>query len=155
VPLLERYSKARNLNSRLRVVRQFDAARYDVVFVVDTPQLLATHPEVEDRMIMECHTPYAENRTYLREWQSRLQTLVVPSNGFLRVVESECPGLRGKIKVVRNFVPPLPPLEHSVTLPAWRQPLFLYFARIDELKNFAEFADGIVTARHFLRKEPL
>jgi glycosyltransferase involved in cell wall biosynthesis len=155
VALIRRYSKARKLSERLRVVRTFDPSRYDVVYVVDTPQLLADHPSVEDKVVMECHTPYAENRTYLRDWQSRLKTLIVPSNGFVRVVESECPGLRGKIKVVRNFVPHLPPMDRPVSLPAWRAPLFLYFARIDELKNFAEFVEGVSAVRRHLRKEPL
>jgi glycosyltransferase involved in cell wall biosynthesis len=125
------------------------------VFVVDTPQLLADYPSVEDKMLMECHTPYPENRTYLSEWQTRLRTLIVPSSGFLRVIESECPSLQGKIKVVRNFVPHLPPIERPLSLPAWRGPLFLYFARIDELKNFTEFVEGISSARQYLRKEPL
>src|ERR1035438_10108863 len=127
VPLIERYIKARNLGDRLRVVRKFDSSSYEVVFVVDTPQLLADHPAVESNMIMECHTPYAENRTYLRAWQNRVKTLIVPSSGFLRVIEAECPGLRGKIKVLRNFVPHLPAMDRPLSLPAWRPPLFLYF----------------------------
>jgi len=154
VALIQRYSKSRNLSDRLRVVRTFDASRYDVVFVVDTPQLLADYPAAEEKMIMECHTPYAENRTYLKEWEHRLKTLIVPSSGFLPVVETECPGLRGKIQVVRNFVPHLPPIDRPLSLPAWRAPLFLYFARIDELKNFTEFVEGISYAGQYLR-EPL
>jgi glycosyltransferase involved in cell wall biosynthesis len=157
VALIDRYSKARNLSDRLRVVRKFDSSRYDVVFVVDTPQLLADHPSVEEKMIMECHTPYAENRTYLRDWQNRLKTLIVPSSGFLPVVEGECPALRGKITVVRNFVPRLPPMDRPLSLPAWRAPLFLYFSRIDELKNFVEFVEGISSARQYCARgrEPL
>src|SRR6185369_5189040 len=88
-------------------------------------------------------------------WQERLKILIVPSSGFLPVVESECPGLRGKIKVVRNFVPELPALERELALPEWRGPLFLYFARIDELKNFAEFVEGISASRRYLQREPL
>ena len=155
VVLIERYSQARNLSDRLSVVRKFDPSRYQVVFAVDTPQLPADCPAVIDKMIMECHTPYAENRTYLREWQDRLKTLIVPSRGFVDVVEAECPGLRGKIKVVRNFVPHLPPMDRPLSLPAWRAPLFLYFSRIDELKNFVEFVEGISSARRYLRQEPL
>jgi glycosyltransferase involved in cell wall biosynthesis len=153
--LIERYSKARNLSDRLRVVRQFDPARYEVVFVVDTPQLLADYPAVAEKMLMECHTPYAENRTYLKAWEHRLKSLIVPSSGFLPVVEGECPGLRGKIQVIRNFVPQLPPMERSLALPSWCGPVFLYFARLDELKNFSEFVEGLAAARQYLRAEPL
>lgn len=153
--LIERYTKARKLSDRLRVVRTFDSSRYDVIYVVDTPQLLADVPSIEDKVVMECHTPYPENRTYLKEWQNRLKTLIVPSIGFLRVIEDEWPGLRGKIRVVRNFVPRLPPMDRLLSLPAWRGPLFLYFSRIDELKNFKEFVEGISSARPYLQKEPL
>jgi glycosyltransferase involved in cell wall biosynthesis len=106
-------------------------------------------------MVMECHTPYAENRTWLREWHSRIQILLVPSSGFQRVIEDECPGLRGKVRVVRNFVPQLPPIDCSISLPEWRASLFLYFSRVDEFKNFAEFVEGLAFARPHLRQEPL
>jgi glycosyltransferase involved in cell wall biosynthesis len=155
LPLIERYIKARKLSDRLRVTREFEPSRYDVIFVVDSPQLLADHPSVEKRMIMECHTPYEKARTYLAEWQNRIKTLVVPSSGFGRVLEREYPGLRRKIKVVRNFVPRLPALDRPLSLPAWRAPLFLYFARFDELKNFSEFVAGISSARLYSRNEPL
>jgi glycosyltransferase involved in cell wall biosynthesis len=153
--LIERYSRARKLSDRLKVIRTFDSSRYDLIYVVDTPQLLANHPSIENKLVMECHTPYAENRTYLKEWQTRVKTLIVPSSGFLRVIEDEWPGLRGKVKVVRNFVPHLPPMDRPLSLPSWRGPLFLYFSRIDELKNFAEFVEGLSSARRYLQKEPL
>lgn len=153
--LIERYSKMRHLSDRLRVVRKFDSSRYEVIFVVDTPQLLSDYPEVEGKMMMECHTPYPENRTYLQAWENRLKTLIVPSRGFVSVVEAERPGLRGKIQVVRNFVPRLPAMEKALALPAWRAPIFLYFARIDELKNFVEFVEGLRASRQYLGKEPL
>jgi len=155
VALVERYSKARNMSDRLRVASTFDASRYDVVFTVDTPQLLADYPAVEEKVVMECHTPYAENRVYLQKLQSRLKILVVPSSGFQRVIEAECPGLRGKVQVVRNFVPHLPAVDLPGSLPAWRSPLFLYFARIDELKNVKEFVEGIAAVRQHLQQEPL
>lgn len=155
IALIERYSKSRKLSGRLKVAPKFDSSRYELIFVVDSPQLLADYPAAEKKMIMECHTPYPENRTYLKDWQSRLRTLVVPSSGFVKVVEEEYPGLRGKIRVIRNFVPHLPPLEQPFPLPAWRSPLFLYFARIDELKNYAEFVAGLSAARRHLSDEPL
>jgi glycosyltransferase involved in cell wall biosynthesis len=153
--LFTRYCKARNLHDRLKVIKTFDPARYDVVFVVDTPQFLADHPSIGDKVLMECHTPYAEHRTYLREWQTRLKSLIVPSSGFLRVIEDECPSLRGKINVVRNFVPHLPQPDRPLSLPAWRAPLFLYFSQINLHKNVTEFVEAVSYARQFLRKEPL
>ncbi|HLK61889.1 MAG TPA: glycosyltransferase family 4 protein [Bryobacteraceae bacterium] len=153
--LIERYAKARRLRDRLKIARTFDPSRYDSIFLVDSPQLLWEHPAVEQKMIMECHTPYAEARTYLAEWQNRLKILVVPSSGFVQVVEREYPGLRGKVKVVRNFIPRFPVLDRPLPLPSWQAPLFLYFARYDELKNFDEFVAGISSARQHSGVEPL
>jgi glycosyltransferase involved in cell wall biosynthesis len=157
VALFKRYGQARKLNDRLRVIQTFDPTRYDAVFVVDTPQFLTDHPSIRNKVLMECHTPYAENRTYLKEWQTRLKSLIVPSSGFLRVIEAECPSLRGKIKVVHNFVPHLPPPDRSLSLslPAWRGPLFLYFSQINAHKNVKEFVEAVSYARQYLRKEPL
>jgi glycosyltransferase involved in cell wall biosynthesis len=153
--LFTRYSKARNLDDRLRVIKTFDPARYDVVLVVDTPQFLTDYPAIQDKVLMECHTPYAEHRTYLREWQTRLKSLVVPSSGFLGVIESECPSLRGKVKVVSNFVPHLPEPDRALALPAWRGSLFLYFSQINLHKNVTEFIQAVSYARRHLRMEPL
>lgn len=155
VALVRRYSEAHQLSDRLKVVETFDPSPYNVVFVVDTPQLPADHPSVVDKMVMECHTPYPENRTWLQEWHARLKILLVPSSGFQRVIEDECPGLRGKVKVVRNFVPRMPRIDRSLSLPGWCATLFLYFSRVDEFKNFAEFVEGLAYARPDLRQEPL
>jgi glycosyltransferase involved in cell wall biosynthesis len=154
VALVRRYARARGLD-RLRVAEAFDPARYDAVYVVDTPQLPDDYPQVCDRMVMECHTPYPENRTYLQEWQSRLPVLLVPSAGFQQVIERERPGLRGKVRVVRNFVPQWPSIGADVSLPEWRGNLFLYFSRVDEVKNFAEFVEAMAMARPHLNPGPI
>ena len=155
VALVQRYARARELSDRLRVVERFDPSLYRAVFVVDTPQLPAGFPAVQSKMIMECHTPYPENRTYLQEWQSRLDILLVPSHAFLEVIEAECPGLRGKVRVIRNFVPQLPAIDSALSLPDWCATLFLYFSRVDEVKNFSEFVEGLALARPQLHREPL
>ena len=153
--LFQRYISARNLTGRLKVTKTFDPSRYDAVFAVDTPRVLAEHPSIQNKLFMECHTHYANHRAYLREWQHELKTLVVPFGEFLRVIEAEYPGLRGKIKVLRNFVPDLPPTDLHLQLPAWRSPLFLYFGRIDEYKNFVEFVAALSYARDHLPNQPL
>jgi glycosyltransferase involved in cell wall biosynthesis len=154
VALVRRYARARGLD-RLRVAEIFDPTRYETVYVVDTPQLPDDYPRVRDRMVMECHTPYAGNRTYLQEWQARVPVLLVPSAGFQQVIESECPGLRGKVRVVRNFVPQWPAIGADVSLPEWRASLFLYFSRVDEIKNFAEFVEALAMARPHLNPAPI
>ena len=155
VKLFERYTKARRLDDRVRVIRKFEPGRHEVIFVIDTPQFLTEHPEVQDKVLMECHTPYAQHRTYLKDWQNRLKTLIVPSPGFVRVIEGECPGLRGKIRVVGNFVPRLPPPAESLALPAWRFPVFLYFSQINLHKNATEFIEAIAYLRQQLKTDAL
>jgi glycosyltransferase involved in cell wall biosynthesis len=155
VALIERYSQARKLGDRLRVVKTLDPSRYAAMLVVDTPEILVDHPSIQDTAFMECHTAYAKHRTYLQEWQTRLKGLIVPSSGFQRVIEDECPGLRGRVKVVRNFVPRLPEIDGLPSLPAWRAPLFLYFGRIDGHKNLGEFIDGVCSASYYLQKETM
>jgi glycosyltransferase involved in cell wall biosynthesis len=155
VALMKSYIRARRLGERFRVTSTFDPSRYDAIFTVDTPQVVADYAVPEEKLFMECHTPYAENRVYLREWQNRLQTLIVPSGEFLRVIEDEWPALRGKVRIVRNFVPRLPQTDEPGPLPAWRGPVFLYFSRIDEHKNFTEFVEGLSWAREYCRQEPL
>lgn len=155
VALMTRYAKERGLAARFRVIPTFDASRYKAIFSVDTPQIAVDYRGVEEKLFMECHTPYVENRTYLRDWQDRLRMLIVPSSGFRDVIETEWPRLRGKVQVVRNFVPQLPQVGGPVSLPAWRNPIFLYFSRIDEHKNFVEFAEGISEVRRHLQDKPL
>ena len=189
------YGKARHFGNRLRLVKTFDPARYDAVFPVDTPWLLAGYPDLGNKLFPECHTPYPQHREYLQEWQSKLATLIVPSDAFRRVIEGECPALRGKIRVVRNFVPslesppPRPPVRPRPPdpeapalpvpipwppapgprppvpapgpwppippLPAWSGPIFLYFARIDDNKNIAEFIEGVMAVRSRLTRQPI
>jgi glycosyltransferase involved in cell wall biosynthesis len=150
-----RYVRERNLGTRLQVVNTFDPARYDLVLAVDAPRVLAEHPSIAHKVCMECHTAYSENRTYLQKWQFQLRTLIVPSLDFRRVIEAECPGLRGKVKVVRNFVPRPPEAVESLSLPAWRGPLFFYFGRIDHHKNFAEYVEAVCHARNLFANPPL
>ncbi len=153
--LFSRYIAARGLGDRLALAPKFEPSRYDAIFTVDTPQILADHPRIRDKVFVECHTPYANQRTYLQQWQTRLRTLIVPSQPFQKVVESECPALCGKIQVVRNFVPRFPEMDSPARLPAWRLPLFLFFGRIDENKNFTEFAEALANTRERLRRDVL
>jgi glycosyltransferase involved in cell wall biosynthesis len=155
VGLFRRYLESRGLGGRVRIAPTFEPDRYDAVFTVDTPQIVTDYPSISDRVFMECHSAYPEGRAYLREWQTRLRTLIVPSPTFLPPLEAEFPALKGKIRVVRNFVPRLPCAGDELGLPAWRGPLFLYFGRVDEHKNLAEYVSGVVLARQYLDREPM
>ena len=155
VGLVARYAATRNLNDRLKVIDKIDPDRYDAIFVVDTPQFLTEYPAILHKVIMECHTPYARHRTYLQEWQTRLKSLIVPSPGFLEVIEQECPSLQGRVKVIGNFVPRLPLPDREVSLPAWCGSLFLYFSQINLHKNATEFIEAIAYLRERLGKNAI
>lgn len=154
VALFKRYLKARGLD-RIQVVSVFEPARYDYVFAVDTPQVLNQERLPPGGLFIECHTPYPENRAYLRQCQDRLDKVIVPSEAFRRQLEAEVPLLRERIHVLRNFVPSLPDAEASLVLPDWRLPPFVYLGRIDELKNFSEFVEGLSRLRRLLPQPPL
>ena len=57
--------------------------------------------------------------------------------------------------MVRNFVPVLPEPAPGLSLPEWNAPLFFYFGRIDENKNFSEFVKGLSLLRTRLDQQPL
>ncbi|GAB1594602.1 glycosyltransferase [Lysobacter claricitrinus] len=122
------------LDGQLNIVDQLEASRYDAVFVIDSPELISESERPTTRWIIECHTPYAQNRVYLDALAPIVHRVVVPSETFRRTVVAERPALDARLKLLRNCVSPRPD-SGRVMLPAWRPQAALYFGRLDELKN--------------------
>ena len=131
------------LDSRMRVVPVLDEPSYDAIFVIDAPQMLPRHIGNQTKWLVECHTPYPENREYLSRLPDAIEHVLVPSATFAETLRAERPELNGKIKLLRNCVSPAHAgdLPH---LPAWSQRPLLYFGRLDDLKNPQEFLDVLV-----------
>lgn len=114
-----------------------DLDDYDIVLNIDTPQVFERTLSARN-MFVECHTPYLENRQYLKSLPQNIWGLIVPSEAFKALIVSEFPNLPP------IFVLPNPVSEEFFDIPFVpgaaiypKNPL-AYLARLDELKNFAE-----------------
>lgn len=117
----------------------FAWSQYDLVSIIDTPQVFDQIAGAGN-VFIECHTAYIQNRQYLKNLPENVRGLLVPSDPFRRLLQQEFPGLP-PIFVIPNPVSD----EFYADMPATgteifpRRPL-TYFARLDDLKNFAEAA---------------
>ena len=131
------------LGSRLRIVPELDPAAYRTVCVIDSPEMLPADPgATATHWLVECHTPYPENRVYLDALPPQVD-VVVPSATFAALLAQERPQLHGRIRVLRNCLggeDALPPPR----LPGWARIPLLYFGRLDELKNPQGLLDLLV-----------
>ena len=114
-------------------------ARYDFVFVIDTPRFFK-HIGNADNVLVECHTPYVENRQYLKSLPGNILGIVVPSIWFKSLILQEFAGLP-PVFVLPNPVPEefyniSPKTDDSYFT---KRPI-AYLARLDTLKNFTEAA---------------
>jgi glycosyltransferase involved in cell wall biosynthesis len=138
------YIRAHDLDERLSaflITGYFipELSRYDLILVIDTPQVLDKLSQL-DNVYIECHTPYINNRQYLRNIPKNIKGIIVPSKSFGNLIGHEFPDLP-PIYVLPNLVPDkffeaFPHIEKEIFS---KRPI-TYFARLDELKNFNEAA---------------
>jgi len=111
---------------------------FDLILAIDTPQILG---EIKDlgNVYLECHTPYKENRQYLRSIPDSIKAILVPSESFKLLLQGEFP-LLPKIYVIPNHVTQeffeISSLSDNETVFP-RKPLS-YLGRLDKLKNIDE-----------------
>ncbi len=115
----------------------FDWSQYDLVSIIDTPQVLE-RIRTANNVFIECHTGYVENRQYLKNIPDNIRGVLVPSRSFKEQIQNEFPGLP-PVYVIPNLVSE----EFYAETPANSARVFpkrplTYFARRDELKNFTE-----------------
>jgi glycosyltransferase involved in cell wall biosynthesis len=116
-----------------------DLNKFDFVLIIDTPQIFERTLHANN-VFVECHTPYIENRQYLKELPPNIRGILVPSKSFRILVAGEFPGL-----------PPIFVLPNSVSEEFFdtqssrgseyfsKRPI-TYLARIEDNKNFREAA---------------
>ncbi|MCC6921822.1 MAG: glycosyltransferase family 4 protein [Nitrosomonas sp.] len=130
---IERYS----LTNTTQVVESIEK-KYDLVSLVDCPQLLGEIGSGDQRYMVECHTGYAQNRRYLANLPRTCNVVAAPSKNFADLIRREFPRIRIPIVELRNFVPwdIVPTQTHrDITLPTWnRRPIF-FLGRLDKLKD--------------------
>lgn len=115
----------------------------DVVSAIDTSEVLEMIAGVSTRVpvILESHTPYAENRAYL-QWASRglARRVLVPSQHQADRIRSKAEHL-APVSVVPNpvgehFLSPL-----ATDFPSEGRPIVAWIGRLDYLKNWTRFLD--------------
>ena len=129
---------AYGLEGHMRVATSLYDRRYDVVSLIDCPQAFSLCNARNLSYVVECHTPYRENRTYLQKLDSRCKAIVAPSLYFADMISNEVPALGPHVHLLRNFVPW--DVEQKTTagespLPAWVRTPVLFFGRMDSLKD--------------------
>ncbi|MGG4394301.1 glycosyltransferase family 4 protein [Paenibacillus thiaminolyticus] len=133
----ENYLTKYNLRQSVNVVTKIDPKNYDIILSVDTPEILDYSSDY-NKIFLECHTSYKENRSYIRKLPHNLGGVIVPSIFFESEIRAELPSyLKDRIFRLSNFV-----VNHTDDLQSnqiiySKIPLF-YLGRIDKLKNVEE-----------------
>lgn len=112
---------------------------YDLVLNIDTPQLFEDTQNVK-KFFVECHTPYIQNRQYLKDLPPNVCGIVVPSTAFKNILLGEFPNLP-PVTVLQNPVSDeFFSISEDINARYPKRPL-AYLARLDELKNYPEAFD--------------
>jgi len=140
------------LENYLSIVENPDFSEYDFIFSIDTPEIF-TLTDLLNKIIIECHTPYQENRYYLKHLPSEINHIIVPSIAFKSIIYNEVPWrLRDKIHILRNYV------SENIELPVEKETIYnfmekiplVYIGRMDNLKNTIETINIFIKARKIL-----
>lgn len=120
------------------LVRHVDRAHPDVLCTVDTEEIFPHYAAMPGppRLIVECHSPYRENRVYLR-WLGRLpvESFWVPSQFQAHLIQASL-GRLAPVRVIPN------PLQASYLKPisGFRAPpggpKIGWVGRLDDVKNW-------------------
>lgn len=137
--------KKYGLQDTANVVTSLDAT-YEIISLVDCPQLFSKINFSNQRVIIECHTGYAENRRYLSSLPPECRVIATPSSRFSELIRHENPSLSALVTELANFVPWDIKEHHSgesIFLPNWRRKPILFFGRMDRLKNPGALLDAL------------
>jgi glycosyltransferase involved in cell wall biosynthesis len=118
---------------------------YDLVSLIDCPEAIKLCESKKQRYIVECHTGYANNRSYLKSLPHSCQQVIVPSLSFKKVIEKEFTSLSIPISLLRNFVPwdiQTSKKSKKINLPKWERKPILFFGRLDKLKDPLSILDA-------------
>ncbi|WP_080418715.1 glycosyltransferase family 4 protein [Burkholderia ubonensis] len=110
---------------------------YDLISLIDCPQAFDLAKRHSLKYVVECHTAYTNNRSYLTKLNSNCREVWVPSQLFADQVTKEVPSTV-PVRVMRNFIPW--DIESNLTdqrlrLTHWRRRPILFFGRMDAHKD--------------------
>jgi glycosyltransferase involved in cell wall biosynthesis len=108
--------------------------QYDLVLNIDTPNTFWFLNECK-HLYVECHTAYKKNRKYLSFLPENVKALIVPSQAFMKEINSE-PKL---IYVLPNFVSEIfLKNTYGEQKAIFNKRPIAYLGRLDEVKNIQE-----------------
>jgi glycosyltransferase involved in cell wall biosynthesis/2-polyprenyl-3-methyl-5-hydroxy-6-metoxy-1,4-benzoquinol methylase len=133
---LSRYITIHLVNGNLS--RQFLLNEYDMVFDIDTPSVFEDLKNCEN-FFVECHTPYKENRGYLKTLPDYVKAILVPSKAFREEIRTET-SRSVPIFVFPNSVSAIffRNFDEGQNVVFFKKRPLAYMARLDELKNVEE-----------------
>lgn len=141
IRLFQNEIDAAGVRDTMKIVPASTLGQYDLIISIDTPEVLNMAGR-HQRVALECHTAYVENRTYLSGIGESITALGVPSSVFLGEIEKEHGRFGGRLCLVRNFVL-RPKIVEAAQLPRWSKRPVLHLGRLDRLKNVTELLDGL------------
>lgn len=118
---------------------------YELVSLVDCPQLFSALNASKQKYIVECHTGYVENRQYLKNLPTECRAVAAPTLRFCNVLRREIPHSSVSFFELANFVPWDIKEYHfheHIVLPGWTRRPILFFGRMDKLKDPAALLDA-------------
>jgi glycosyltransferase involved in cell wall biosynthesis len=132
----------------LGIVDKSDFSDYDCISVIDAPEVFGS---IDDHHVVfvECHTPYPENRTYLKKLPSSIKGVIVPSDYFGDQIRAEVPdAFRNRIFRLRNCVPDAESEFDGESPRAYFNKIpIAYVGRADYNKNTAEIVQVFAELR--------
>lgn len=143
------------LNATASIVYSLNQ-NYDLVFIIDCPQAVSLCIKRSQRYVIECHTPYAENRSYLAKLSKTCERLITPSSFFSNLIRNEFPMLPVPVSELRNFVPwDIHSQQSSFNncLPCWKLKPILFLGRLDRLKDPLSLLDAFQILEHRRKNE--
>jgi glycosyltransferase involved in cell wall biosynthesis len=114
---------------------------FDLLSTIDTEEILPTVRRLRERslLVIEAHTPYAENLEYLRFLgDTPIAAFFVPSKHQAYVVRNIV-GKDADIRVMPNSLAEIFEAEIDEFLPKPPHPVVAWIGRLDDLKNWQEF----------------
>jgi glycosyltransferase involved in cell wall biosynthesis len=129
------------LSEFLRIIEKPNFNDYDCILIIDAPEAFVGIGE-HHPVFVECHTPYPENRIYLKKIPSIVKGIIVPSDYFGNQIKQEVSEpFRNKILRLRNCVPDaerVNPGEIPSGVSFFNKRPIVYIGRTDYNKNTVE-----------------
>jgi glycosyltransferase involved in cell wall biosynthesis len=131
--LFQRALRHYGLADQVRVTEDIPTVA-DLIIYIDTPGAFVSRRSGAPH-IVECHTTYQENQSYLKSLPDWIRAVVVPSKALAEELK------RRRLVRTEPFILPnimLPPIQQISPQQVWTRRPIAYFGRLDPWKNTQE-----------------